>query len=107
MDNVTTRRLLALRAELVNLRDGRLLVTLLLGGVAVVTGDDISIQSKQVAAQGGAIKITVLWIPGGDQTHLRKPMFNNQFARCGETYLSILKTSPRTLRLARRLNATL
>ena len=73
--------------------------------VVVVLDQNQSGIRKQVNAHGGVLNITVFGTPVGTKTFPRWPKFNNQFARCGATFLSFLVPLLRPRRLTLRLIA--
>ena len=81
----------------------RLLTRFPLTAIVVVLDQDQSGLTRQVHAQGGVLKVTVFGTPLGTEPLSGKPHFNNQYARCGATFLSCLKTLLRPPRLTRRL----
>ena len=83
----------------------RLLARFTLEDIVAVLDRDPSGLTRQVRAQGGVLKMTVFGTPSGTKPISGKPHFNNQFARCGATFLTCLKKLLRTPRLTRRLTA--
>ena len=62
--------------------------------IVVDLDQDLAGVKKQVAAQGGVLRLTRFFgTPmGTEKGDFEKGQYNNQYARCGASFLSILKT---------------
>ena len=70
----------------------RLLTRFPLKDNVVGLDQDQSGLQKKVTTKGRVLKLTVFGTPTGTDLCVEKGRFNNQYARCGASFMSILQT---------------